>query len=107
MVQTQTAVQVTNQCGLSSDQQIIVLNRMNQDTDTWQAIALVFQQSSVAAVRVTHPYQYFLDAALRIGGSRRITADSVQHIQHSIDRTAEAGLIVFNVIINEQHEIQT
>jgi hypothetical protein len=102
-----SSVRVANLRDFECDQQSIVLNQRNQVVDTLSAIAQAFLQSSVAAVRVTHPCQHSLDAALRIRGSLGMSADSAQHLQHSIARTAEAGLTIFNVIINEQHEIQT
>ena len=107
MVQAASSVRVENLRGFECDQQSIVLNQLNQVVDTWSAIAQAFQQTATAAVRVTHSRQHSLDAAIRVSGSRGVTADSTQHLQHSIDRTAEAGLTIFNVIINEQHEIQS
>ncbi|MEE9367973.1 MAG: hypothetical protein V3V05_03810 [Pontiella sp.] len=107
VVQTTTSIRVTSQRVFECDQQSIVLNQLNQDADTWMAIDQAFRQSPATAVRVTHPCQYSLDTAFQISGSRGLVVDSAQHLQQATERTAEVGLIVFNVIINEQHEIQT
>ncbi len=48
-----------------------------------------------------------LDTALRVSGSREVTADTAQHLEQQFDRSADAGLTIFNVIINEEHEIKT
>jgi len=107
VIHAKSSIRITAQRGFRSDQQCIVLNRLHQNIDIWQAIAQAFRQSSASAVRVTHPRQHTLDTALRISGSRARIADSAQHVQQTIDRVADAGLTVFNVIINEHHEIQS
>jgi hypothetical protein len=97
-------------CGkrrLDGDLQQIIRNEIEVPIDLQLAIAWALHQSSSAAVRVTHSRQHSLDTALRISGSRGLVSDSAQRLLHSIDRTAEAELTIFNVIINEQHEIQS
>ena len=107
MVQTKTSIRISNQHHLKAGVQSIVINRLNQNSDAWQVLAQALQQTSSTAVRITHPRQQVLDTAFRISAPRSLVADSAQNLKQTVARTAEAGLIVFNVIINEQHEIQT
>lgn len=107
MVQTKTSIRVSNQHNLKAGVQSIVINRLNQNSDAWQVLAQALQQTSSSALRITHPRQHALDTAFRISAPRSLVADSAQNLKQTVARTAEAGLTVFNVIINEQHEIQT
>ena len=90
-----------------TDLQLSIRNSLIRSSDTWLIIPQAFQQLASAAVRVTHPRQAMLDTALRISGSRALTADIAQHLEQQFGRSADAGLTIFNVIINEEHEIQT
>ena len=102
-----TSVRASNQRSTVTDSQVIVAGRIERDADTWLFIPQAFEQLIFAAVRVTHPRQALLDTALRISGSRALTADTAQHLEQQFGRSADAGLTIFNVIINEEHEIQT
>jgi len=97
---------VFGQSRVDTDLQLI-RNSSNRKSDTWLFIPQAFEQLAFAAVRVTHPRQAMLDTALRVSGSRALTADTAQHLEQQFGRSADAGLTIFNVIINEEHEIQT
>jgi hypothetical protein len=90
----------------ATDHLVLVTNRLKQDADTWLVIPRAFQQMGSAAVRVTHPQEALLDTAVRVSGSRGWFADTSQQLDQSFNRSADTGQILFNVIINEQHEIQ-
>ena len=107
VIQADTSVRASNQRTMVADSQVIVAGRIELDSDTWLFIPQAFQQLAFAAVRVTHPRQALLDTALRISGSRALIADTAQHLEQQFGRSIDAGLTIFNVIINEEHEIQT
>lgn len=98
---------VFGQPRIDADLRLLIRNSFIKSTDTWLIIPQAFEQLAFAAVRVTHPRQAMLDIALRISGSRALTADTAQHLEQQFARSADAGLTIFNVIINEEHEIQT
>ncbi len=98
---------VFGQPQVNTDLQVLIRNSLIKSSDTWLIIPQAFEQLAFAAVRVTHPRQAMLDTALRISGSRALTADTAQHLEQQFGRSADAGLTIFNVIINEEHEIQT
>ena len=107
VIQADASVRTSNQHSTVADSQVIVAANIDRDSDTWLIIPQAFEQLAFAAVRVTHPREAMLDTALRISGFRELTADTAQHLEQQFDRSADAGLTIFNVIINEEHEIQT
>jgi hypothetical protein len=107
VIQADASVRASNQRSMVADSQAIVVGNIEGDSDTWLIIPQAFEQLTFAAVRVTHPRQAMLDTALRISGYRALTADTGQRLEQQFGRSADAGLAIFNVIINEEHEIQT
>jgi len=107
VIQADASVRASNQRSMMADSQAIVAGNIQRDSDTWLIIPQAFEQLAFAAVRVTHPRQAMLDTALRISGFRALTADTAQHLEQQFGRSADTGLTIFNVIINEEHEIQT
>lgn len=107
VIQADASVRASNHRSAVTDHQAIVAGNIERDADTWLIIPQAFEQLVFAAVIVTHPRQAFLDTALRISGFRALTADTAQHLEQQFARSADAGLTIFNVIINEEHEIQT
>lgn len=107
VIQADASVRTSDQHSSVADNQVIVAGNIERNFDTWLIIPQAFEQLVSAAVRVTHPRQAMLDTALRISGSRALTADTAQHLEQQFARSTDAGLTIFNVIINEEHEIQT
>jgi hypothetical protein len=107
VILSDASVRASNQRTMVADSQAIVAGNIERNPDTWLIIPQAFEQLAFAAVRVTHPREAMLDTALRITGSRALTADTAQHLEQQFGRSADAGLTIFNVIINEEHEIQT
>ena len=107
VIQADASVRTSNQHSSVADNQVIVAGNIERNFDTWLIIPQAFEQLVFAAVRVTHPRQAMLDTALWISGSRALAADTAQHLEQQFARSADAGLTIFNVIINEEHEIQT
>jgi hypothetical protein len=107
VIQADASVRASNQRSMVADSQVIVAANIERDSDTWLIIPQAFEQMVSAAIRVTHPREAMLDTALRISGYRALTADTAQHLEQQFGRSADAGLTIFNVIINEEHEIQT
>jgi len=107
VIQADASIRASNQRSSMADNQVIVAGDIERDSDTWLIIPQAFEQLVSAAVRVTHPRQAMLDTALRISGTRALTVDTAQHLEQQFGRSADAGLTIFNVIINEEHEIQT
>jgi hypothetical protein len=107
VIQADASVRASNQRSMVADSQAIVAGNIERDSDTWLIIPQAFEQLAFAAIRVTHPWKAKLDTALRISGFRASTADTAQHLEQQFGRSADARLTIFNVIINEEHEIQT
>ena len=107
VIEADASVRASNQRSMMTDSQAIVAGNIERNSDTWLIIPQVFEQLAFAAVRVTHPREAMLDTALRISGFQALTADTAQHLEQQFGRSADAGLTIFNVIINEEHEIQT
>ncbi len=107
VIQVDASVRASIQCSTVADSKAIVAGNIERDSDTWLIIPQAFEQLAFAAVRVTHPREAMLDTVLQISGFRALTADTVQHLEQQFGRSADAGLTIFNVIINEEHEIQT
>jgi hypothetical protein len=107
VIQADASIRASNQRSLVADNQAIVVGNIERNSDTWLIIPQAFEQLSFAAIRVTHPREAMLDTALRISGFRALTADTGQRLEQQFGRSADAGLTIFNVIINEEHEIQT
>lgn len=107
MVRSAVSIRVDNQRSFDADRQCIVQSPVNQTADTWQSMAQAFFNDSATAARVTQSRRHVLDTAFRVSAPRRQIADSAQQIQRVTGCSIDAGLTVFNVIINEQHEIRT
>lgn len=98
---------VFGQRRMDMDLQLLIRNSFIKSSDTCLIIPQAFEQLAFAVIRVTHPRQAMLDTALHISGFRVLTGDTAQHLEQQFGRFADAGLTIFNVIINEEHEIQT
>lgn len=98
---------VFNQPQILSDCQLSILNSIARQSDVRLAVNKNFLRLMLTVVWVTHSRQALLDTFLRISGLRELTADTAQHLEQRFGHSADAGLTIFNVIINEEHEIQT
>lgn len=107
VILSDASVRASNQQTMVADSQAIVAGYIERNLDTWLIILQAFEQLAFATVRVTHPRQAMLDTSLMISGFQALTADTAQHLEQQFGRYADAGLTIFNVIINEEHEIQT
>lgn len=107
VIQADASVRASNRRSMVADSQVIVAANIERNSDTWLIIPQAFEQMVSAAIRVTHPREAMLDTSLRISGYRALTVDTAQLLEQQFGRSADAGLTIFNVIINEEHEIQT
>lgn len=98
---------VFNRPQILSDCQLFILNSIARQSDVRLAVNQNFLQMILTTVRVTHSRQALLETFLRISAFRELTADTAQHLEQRFGHSADAGLTIFNVIINEEHEIQT
>jgi hypothetical protein len=89
------------------DCQLIVRNNIAQSIRAQLIIQQMFQQLISTTIRVTHLRQALLDTSFRVSGSQGFVADTAQHLEQGFDRYADGKQTIFNVIINEEHEIQT
>ena len=89
------------------DCQLVVRNNIAQSIRTQLIIQRMFQQLISTTIRVIHLRRALLDTSFRVSGSQAFVADTAQHLEQQFNRSADAGLTIFNVIINEEHEIQT
>ncbi len=92
---------------MDTDLQLLIRNSFIKSSDTWLIIPQAFEQLISTTIRVTHLRRALLDTSCRVRGSQAFIADTIQHLEQQFDRSADAGLTIFNVIINEEHEIQT
>ena len=79
--------------GPISDTQAAIINRLDQDSDT--------------AIRACHDYRATMDTAVRATHKRQIRDDTVQRIVAHAEAPAQTHQIIFNVLVNESHVIET
>ncbi|WFS64270.1 hypothetical protein LF599_08975 [Pseudodesulfovibrio thermohalotolerans] len=84
-----------------------VHNRLNRSADLWLVVHGRLGVDADAAVRVTRPWLRSIDTSVRTSGAHISLSDTVQRIAIPAGLLADTRQILFAVLIDQDHEIQT
>jgi len=84
-----------------------VHNRLNRSSDLWLVVHGRLGLDTDAAVRVTCPWLRSIDTSVRTSGAHISRSDTVQRIAIPAGLLADTRQILFAVLIDQDHEIQT
>jgi hypothetical protein len=84
-----------------------VHNRLNRSSDLWLVVHGRLGVDADAAVRVTRPWLRSIDTSVRTSGAHINRSDTVQRIAIPAGLLADTRQILFAVLIDQDHEIQT
>ena len=107
MVRADSAMRVVHRLERRSDLALRVNNRMNRSADLWLVVHGRLGVDVDAAVRVTSPWQRSIDTSVRTSGAHISRSDPVQRIAIPAGLLADTRQILFAVLIDQDHEIQT
>ena len=107
MVWADSAVQVTHEVEAVSDLAVRVTNYLQRDPDLQLVIFGHKGFDGDTAVRVVRPVQWQFDTAIRSFGHPVVQMDTAQRITKPAGFMADARQIIFVVLIDQDHEIQT
>ena len=85
----------------------VIHNRLNRNTDLWLVIHGRSGVDADTALRVTRPWQRSIDTSVRTSGALISRSDTVQRIAIPAGLLADMRQILFAVLIDQDHEIQT
>ncbi len=85
----------------------VIHNRLNRNTDLWLIIHGRLGVDADTAVRVTRPWLRSIDTSVRTSGAHISRSDTVQRIAIPAGLLADTRQILFAVLIDQDHEIQT
>lgn len=84
-----------------------VHNRLNRSSDLWLVVHGRLGVDADAAVRVTRPWLRSIDTSVQTSGAHTSRSDTVQRIAIPAGLLADTRQILFAVLIDQDHEIQT
>ncbi|TCN83982.1 hypothetical protein [Shewanella fodinae] len=82
-------------------------NRLNRSADLWLVVHGRLGVDVDAAVRVVRPWLRSIDTSVRTSGAHISRSDTVQRIAIPAGLLADTRQILFAVLIDQDHEIQT
>jgi hypothetical protein len=85
----------------------VIHNRLNRNTDLWLVIHGRLGVDADTAVRVTRPWLRSIDTSVRTSGAHINRSDTVQRIAIPVGLLVDTRQILFAVLIDQDHEIQT
>jgi hypothetical protein len=85
----------------------VIHNRLNRNTDLWLVIHGRLGVDADTALRMTRPWQRSIDTSVRTSGAHISRSDTVQRIAIPAGLLADTRQILFAVLIDQDHEIQT
>lgn len=85
----------------------VIHNHLNRNADLWLAVHGRLGVDADAAVRVTRPWLRSIDTSVRTSGAHINRSDTVQRIAIPAGLLADTRQILFAVLIDQDHEIQT
>jgi hypothetical protein len=85
----------------------VIHNRLNRNADLWLVIHGRLGVDADTALRVTRPWQRSIDTSVRTSGALISRSDPVQRIAIPAGLLADTRQILFAVLIDQDHEIQT
>ena len=107
MVRADSAVRVAHRLERRSDLALRVNNHLNRNTDLWLVVHGRLGVDADAAVWVTRPWLRSIDTSVRTSGAHISRSDTVQRIAIPAGLLADTRQILFAVLIDQDHEIQT
>ena len=107
MVRADSAVRVAHRLERRSDLALRVNNHLNRNTDLWLIIHGRLGVDADTAVRVTRPWLRSIDTSVRTSVAHISRSDTVQRIAIPAGLLADTRQILFAVLIDQDHEIQT
>ena len=107
MVRADSAMRVAHRLEHRSDLALRVNNRLNRSADLWLVVHGRLGVDTDAAVRVTRPWLRSIDTSVRTSGAHISLSDTVQRIAIPAGLRADTRQIMFAVLIDQDHEIQT
>jgi hypothetical protein len=107
MVWADSAVRVTHEVESVSDHAVCVTNHLHQDLDLQLVIFGRKGFDGDTALRVVRPVQWQFDTSIRSFGHSAVQMDTAQRITMPTGLVTDARQIIFAVLINQDHEIQT
>jgi hypothetical protein len=85
----------------------VIHNHLNRNTDLWLVVHGRLGVDVDAALRVTRPWLRSIDTSVRTSGALISRSDTVQRIAIPAGLLADMRQILFAVLIDQDHEIQT
>ena len=107
MVWADSAVRVTHEVEAFSDLAVRVSNKLHRESDLQLVIFGHKGFDCDTAVRVVRPVEWQFDTAIRAFGHPAIQMDTAQRITSPAGLVADARQVIFAVLIDRDHEIQT
>lgn len=107
MVRADGAMQVAHRLERRSDLAFRVNNHLNRSSDLWLVVHGRLGVDVDAAVRVVRPWLRSIDTGVRTSGAHISRSDTVQRIAIPAGLLADMRQILFAVLIDQDHEIQT
>ena len=107
MVWADSAVRVTHEVKAVSEMSVRVSNKLNREPDLQ---LVIFGRKGFAcdtALRVVRPVVWQFDTGIRSFGHLAVQMDTAQRITRPSGLVADARQIIFAVLIDQDHEIQT
>jgi hypothetical protein len=107
MVWADSAVRVTHEVEAISDLAVRVTNKLNREPDLQLVIFGSKSFDCDTAMRVVRPVQWQFDMAIRSFAHPTVQMDTAQRITVPAGLMADTRQIIFAVLIDQDHEIQT
>ncbi len=107
MLWADSAVRVTHQAEAVSDLSVRVTNHLHREPDLQLVIFGRKGFDCDTAVRVVRPVEWQFDTSIRSFGHPAVQMDTAQRITVPAGLLADARQVIFAVLIDQDHEIQT
>jgi hypothetical protein len=107
MVWTDSAVRVTYEVEATSDLAVRVTKHLHREPDLQLVIFGRKGFNCDTALRVVHPVQWQFDTSIRSFGHPAVQMDTAQRITVPAELLADTWQVIFAVLIDQDHEIQT
>ena len=107
MVRADSAMRVVHRLERRSDLAFRVNNRLNRRAEAVGPRQQHHRHDADTALRVTRPWQRSIDTSVRTSGAHISRSDTVQRIAIPAGLLADTRQILFAVLIDQDHEIQT
>ena len=85
----------------------VIHNRLNRNADLWLVIHGRLGVDADTALRMTRPWQRSIDTSVRTSGAHISRSDTVQRIAIPAGLLTDTRQILFAVLIDQDHVIQT